>query len=125
MAAKRDELRRKKINTRDLQSDVREWCDRHRVSEPVYFLLDIMSGHNPHNPDSAVTTDQQIIAAKEILKYTHVPASRVEVSAEAEISISGAVVSNKDIVSLAQKLEKLRQGIDITVGSDEIDFDDL
>lgn len=128
MASKRDELRRKKINTRDAFSAAQEYCDRHGIPMPLEFMLSVMGGVDPCNlcaDDVGIDMKDRIAAGREVMKVIYVPASRVEVSAEAEVSISGATVSDRDIVSLAQKLEKLRQGVDITNDSDEIDFDDL
>lgn len=124
--ASRDELRRRRINTRDSFAAATEYCERHGIPMPLEFMLSVMGGMDPCNLWAEnIDMKDRIAAGREAMKVIYIPASRVEVSAEAEVSISGVKVSDKDIVSLAQKLEKLRQGLDITNDSEEIDFDDL
>jgi hypothetical protein len=116
----REQLRQKKINTRDTLAAAQEYCDRHGFCMPLEFFLAIGNGKDPRSgadvyidPDDLggnVNVDQSIKAMAEAAKYIYIPAAKVEVAGEVNATLTPVHVDEKTAESLAEKLRAMGIG---------------
>ena len=77
----------KKNSTRDLMTELPEFCARHGYVMPAEFLIAVMNGDDPRKGGDlsddilagVITVDHSVAAAKTLCKYLYATASKVEI----------------------------------------------
>jgi hypothetical protein len=118
----REQLRQKKVNTRNAMADAVEYCERHGYTMPLEYFLAIGNGTDPRTGADVridtedlegvgnITVEASTKAMTEAAKYIYVPASKIDVNANVDAKIAPVQIDEKVADSLAQKLQKLGIG---------------